>query len=591
MATDDVGVIYGTVGVVIFMSGALLGGFVVARHGLKFWLWPMLLAIHLPDAVFIWLAYMQPENLFAIGAGVAVEQFGYGFGFMAFMLYMIYIARGEHQHGALRHLHRFHGAGHHVAGHVERLVAGASRLSAFFRLGDSGDDSQLHRRAVHPAGRGIRKTDKLLLVLVIAIENKNIVDEDEDANEDDPELNCLNAPDSPESKLTMKSIPFNRLCRALVLPRDVAGIFRERAIAGHFKHRAAAIPRRASIILIVADGLGYGDLSCYGQTNFQTPNLDKLAAEGVRFTNYRAGAAADSPACAALMLGKDSGHLRQRADADIPLAPDDITVAQVLKRSGYHTGLIGEWNLGDENSSGAPWKKGFDEFAGYFDPNDAENFYADYMFRYAPHTRSRRHNNSMDRILSAGKWCMQHRRKTRATYIPDLLTKAALNFIKINQPDPSNHYRPFFLLLNYKIPGDGKSQVPTDAPFSEEQWPQPEKNKAAMIARLDGYIGQLQEQLQKLGMTNNTAVFFTSDTIPKKASGVDPEFFHSNVSTNDFRVPMIVRWPDRIPAGRVSDFKWSAKDFLPTAADIAFTKPPADIDGKSVLPALTGERK
>ena len=115
----------------------------------------------------------------------------------------------------------------------------------------------------------------------------------------------------------------------------------------------------------------------------------------------------------------------------------------------------------------------------------------------------------------------------QGTYIPDFLTKCALNFVKNNQPDSFNHYRPFFLLLNYKIPGDGKYQVPTDAPFSEEKWPQPEKNKAAMIARLDGYIGQLQEQLQKLGLTNNTAVFFTSDTISKKAqwhgSGIFPQ--------------------------------------------------------------------
>ena len=129
------------------------------------------------------------------------------------------------------------------------------------------------------------------------------------------------------------------------------------------------MPRRPSIILIVADGLGYGDLSCYGQTKFQTPNLDRLAAEGIRFTNYYAGDAASSPARAALMLGKDSGHLQQRADVDVPLAADDVTVAQVLKQSGYHTGLIGEWDLGGDGTSGAPWNKGFDEFAGYFNPD------------------------------------------------------------------------------------------------------------------------------------------------------------------------------------------------------------------------------
>ena len=399
----------------------------------------------------------------------------------------------------------------------------------------------------------------------------------------------------------MKSIPFNRLCRALVLP-TVLLAFSANAQSLVISNAApGAIPRRASIILIVADGLGYGDLSCYGQTNFQTPNLDKLAADGVRFTNYYAGDVSGSPAHAALMTGKDAGHFMVQDSlnaaaalrhllqpANIPLAPDETTVAQMLKNSGYHTGLIGEWVLGDENSSGAPWKKGFDEFAGYLDPKDAENFYANYMFRYAPHTvldtNDGPHYVGRELLYdnTAGK---------RGTYIPDLLTKAAVNFVKNNQPDAFNHYRPFFLLLNYKIPGDGNYQVPTDAPFSEEKWPQPEKYKAAMIARLDGYIGQLQEQLQKLGLTNNTAVFFTSDTISKKGSGMDPAFFHSNVSTNDFRVPMIVRWPDRMPAGRVSDFKWSAKDFLPTAGEIAYTKSPANIDGKSVLPELLRDRK
>jgi arylsulfatase A-like enzyme len=127
-------------------------------------------------------------------------------------------------------------------------------------------------------------------------------------------------------------------------------------------------------------------LSCYGQTKFQTPNLDRLAADGIRFTSYYAGDAVSSPARAALMLGKDSAHLKQRADADVPLAADDVTVAQVLKQSGYHTGLIGEWDLGGDGTSGAPWNKGFDEFAGYFDASEAENYYADYMWRHDPAT-------------------------------------------------------------------------------------------------------------------------------------------------------------------------------------------------------------
>ena len=176
---------------------------------------------------------------------------------------------------------------------------------------------------------------------------------------------------------------------ALAARADLSAILSNAAPAA-----TTAIPRRANIILIVADSLGYGDLSCYGQTKFQTPNLDKLAAEGIRFTNYFAGDAGGSSTRAALLLGKDSGRLKPRADA--PLAANETTVAQVLQQSGYHTGLIGEWNLGGEGTSGAPWNKGFDEFAGYFNAADAENYYADYIWRYAPRSIVNPANNRIE---------------------------------------------------------------------------------------------------------------------------------------------------------------------------------------------------
>ncbi len=401
----------------------------------------------------------------------------------------------------------------------------------------------------------------------------------------------------------MKSNCFNRFGRALIavllagaaLPGFSPGA--NAALSFVFTNRPPQLmPHRPSIILIVADGLGYGDLSCYGQTKFQTPNLDRLATEGIRFTGYYAGDAASSPSRAALMLGKDSGHLRQRADVDIPLAPDEMTVAQLLKQSGYHTGLIGEWNLGDETTGGAPWKKGFDEFAGYFDPADAGNFYADYMWRYAPQSMLTTNNQEADFI--GKEMIYPNTGGKNGQYIPDLYTKAALNFINKNQPDQFNRYRPFFLLLNYKIPGAGHGQVPTDAPYSDEPWPQPEKNKAAMIARLDGYIGQLLEQLQQLGLTNDTVIFFTSDTGPEKSGGVDPKFFQSagpfhggrgEPYEGGLRVPMIVHWPGKIPAGQVGDFAWAAWDFLPTAASITLTQSPANIDGLSVMPTLLAQ--
>ena len=356
-----------------------------------------------------------------------------------------------------------------------------------------------------------------------------------------------------------------------------------------------AMPRRANIILIQADGLGYGDLSCYGQKKFSTPNLDKLAAEGIRFTNYFAAAAGSSSARAALLLGKDAGHLKPRAD--VPLAANETTVAQLLQQSGYHTGLIGEWNLGGEGTSGAPWNKGFDEFAGYLNAADAENYYADYIWRYAPRSIVNPANNQIE-DFTGKEMLYPNTGGNRGQYIPDLYTKAALNFAVNNQPDASNRYRPFFLLVNYATPranaaearhtGNGM-QVPSDAPFSSEAWPQPEKNRAAMIARLDGDIGKLVEQLQKINQFSNTAVFFSSAGIAQAAGGVDPKFFSSNVSSNDLRVPMIVNWPGKIPAGRVSKLKWSAMDFAPTALQIAHVKPAASFTGISILPTLLGQ--
>jgi arylsulfatase A len=369
----------------------------------------------------------------------------------------------------------------------------------------------------------------------------------------------------------MTSIGLNRFCRALVLLvalLEFSMAARAESLSDIFTNVAAAarpvIPRRASIIFIQCDSLGYGDLSCYGQTKFQTPNLDKLASAGILFTNYSAN------------------------DKDSALTPGGISVAQTLKNSGYHTGLIGEWDLGDENSPSAPWKKGFDEFAGYFDSADADNFYADYMFRYVPKGFVNLTNNQWQDFV--GKEELYPNTQGKNQYIPDLYTKAALNFVQNNLPDQFNHFRPFFLSLNYKVPGN-KIEVPTDAPFSEEPWPQPKKNKAALISRIDGYIGQLQEQLQKIGMTNNVVIFFSSASVPKKTALIDPDFFHSNISTNDFRVPMIAHWPEKIPAGQVSGYKWSPEDFLPTAAQIAFVNSPTNIDGTSALPVLLGLAK
>jgi arylsulfatase A-like enzyme len=414
------------------------------------------------------------------------------------------------------------------------------------------------------------------------------------------EKNCFERASLHTIKAHMNSIRFNRFGRAFIAAMLIVVAFEflpdARAFLGgdvaqpngetwnSTNSAPRAIPRRASIILIVADGLGYGDLSCYGQTKFQTPNLDKLAAEGIQFTNYSTYDG-NSPSHSSLLVGKNLSHLKQSFDADILIAANSMSIAEILKNSGYHTGLVGEWGLGDENSAGAPWRKGFDEFAGYLNSSDAENFYADYMFRYAPKAIFNETNGQMEDYIGR-EMIYTNTAGQKGQYIPDLFTHAALQFIKNNQPDLANHYQPFFLLLNYPVPLTGMP-VPTDAPFSGEAWPQAEKNQAAIISRLDGYVGELTEQLLKVGMTNNAVIFFTSASVAKKAAGIDPEFFHSNLSTNDLRVSMIVHWPGRIPPGQVSGFKWSPQDFLPTAAQIGFANSPTNLDGISVLPFLS----
>jgi arylsulfatase A-like enzyme len=354
-------------------------------------------------------------------------------------------------------------------------------------------------------------------------------------------------------------------------------------------------PRRPNIILIVADDLGYGDLGCYGQTLVQTTNLDKLAAEGVRFTDFYAGSTVCAPSRCALMTGLHTGHAFIRGNGSQALRAEDLTITEVLKKEGFHTGLVGKWGLGNENTSGMPHEKGFDEFAGYLDHVHAHDYYTDHLWRFDSRTG-----------FNDWEYFPENQGGRHDLYTHDLFTKAALNFISINKPDQFNKYRPFFLYLAYTIPhanneeakrsGNGM-QVPDDAPYSSQAWPQTEKNKAAMISRLDEDIGKLMAKLKELKIDDNTVVFFTSDNGPHKEGGVDPNFFKSagplrgikrDLYEGGIRVPMIVRWPAKIKPGRVSDQIWSFWDFLPTAAEIAMAKPPEKIDGISMVPTLLG---
>lgn len=357
----------------------------------------------------------------------------------------------------------------------------------------------------------------------------------------------------------------------------------------------ASGPRTPNIILIVADDLGYGDLGCYGQKRIKTPNIDRLAASGTRFTSFYAGSSVCAPSRCSLMTGMHTGHARIRGNAKgAALAAEDATLGWYMQGAGYKNGFVGKWGLGNAGSPGLPGDKGFEDFFGYLDQTRAHDYYAQYLDRFD--------TNEGLRMIEFPA----NANGGRGEYIPDRFQIATSNYFRIHKPDSFNKQRPVFLMIAHTIPhannevgretGNGM-QVPNDKPYSAQDWPQVEKNKAAMITRLDRYVGEIMAQLKESKQDTNTLILFTSDNGPHKEGGVDPEFFQSSgplrgikrdLYEGGIRVPLIAVWPGRIPAGRVSDEPWAFWDLLPTCAEIAGLKPPRTIDGISYLPTLLG---
>ncbi|HOJ67476.1 MAG: arylsulfatase [Candidatus Hydrogenedentes bacterium] len=348
--------------------------------------------------------------------------------------------------------------------------------------------------------------------------------------------------------------------------------------------------KRPNIIFILADDLGYGDLGCYGQQLIQTPCLDRMAAEGLRFTQAYAGSTVCAPSRCALMTGMHMGHARVRGNADrqgniVPLRPEDRTVAEVLRDAGYVTGLIGKWGLGDPGSTGVPNRKGFDEFYGFLNQVHAHNHYPDYLWR----------NETVEPIpenhLARPGVC-----DVCNTYAHDLFTREARDFITRHQREP------FFLYLAYTLPhtnnerGADGLEVPSDAPYTDREWPDSLKRFAAMITRMDRDVGGILALLRELEIDRDTLVMFTSDNGPHKESGANPAFFNSSgglrgikrdLYEGGIRVPAIAWWPGKISPGSTSDHPWAFWDVLPTFAELAGTECPP-CDGLSFAPLLRG---
>lgn len=360
---------------------------------------------------------------------------------------------------------------------------------------------------------------------------------------------------------------------------------------------AAEPNRRPNIIYILADDLGYGDLGCYGQKTLTTPNLDRMAAEGMRFTQHYAGSTVCAPSRCVLLTGLHTGHCRVRGNGPGQLLDEDVTIAEVLKQAGYRTGCVGKWGIGNPPPLDDPQRQGFDYFYGYVNMFHAHNFYPEFIIRNGERVALR---NEVE-----PQWKDSDGRgiaTKRVDYVPDLVTAEALSFIERHRDEP------FFLYFAMNVPHAnneaGRSsrlergmEVPSFGEFADREWPAPEKGFASMIRNLDGDVGKVLAKLKELDIDENTLVIFSSDNGPHQEGGHEMPFFDSNgqlqgmkrdLYEGGIRVPMIARWPTGIQAGSVSPHVSGFQDILPTLTQLAGADAPTN-DGLSMVPTLLGQ--
>jgi arylsulfatase A len=346
--------------------------------------------------------------------------------------------------------------------------------------------------------------------------------------------------------------------------------------------------KKPNIIYILADDAGIADFGCYGGKIISTPNVDRLAKEGIKFMQHYSGSTVCAPSRSCLMTGQHTGHTTVRGNKKIPLTPQDVTIAQVLKNAGYTTGCIGKWGLGENESTGQPNKKGFDFFYGFLNQGKAHRYYPEYLWR------------------NGEKEMFPDNPTKRDHYAHDLFTKEALGFIKNFKDEP------FFLYLPYTIP-HVDLDVPEDSmmpyyklfgkekPFKGNNYrphPTPRACFAGMVSRLDRDVGAIMKLLKKLNLHNDTLVLFSSDNGATSAGGADPQFFRGNGPYRGIKrdlyeggiiAPMIARWPGKIKANTSTGHLSAFWDVLPTVAELVNQQPPEPIDGISFLPTLLGK--
>ncbi len=382
------------------------------------------------------------------------------------------------------------------------------------------------------------------------------------------------------------------------------------AISGCKSKSGSLIDKKTTpnIIYILADDLGYGDLACYGQKKFATPHLDQLASEGIRFTRHYSGCTVCAPSRSVLLTGLHTGHTPIRGNQEVQpegqeaLPASAVTLAELLKEAGYLTGAFGKWGLGYPGSEGDPVNQGFDHFFGYNCQRYAHRYYPEYLWE-----------NTEKFYLEGNDWT------STKTYAPDLIQQRTIDFIREHRDTSFFAYVPIVIPhAELIVPDDdiyqfylGKfSETPYVGRPGADYGPDmkismycsqanPHATFAAMVHRIDQYVGEIVQVVEELGLSDNTIIIFTSDNGPHREGGADPRFFNSSgglrglkrdLYEGGLRVPMIVSWPGSIDKGRVSDHISAFWDVLPTLADLTGFEC-GESDGISFLPELLGEEQ